>query len=192
MNTPSPNSTKPDSGKTSESRSFSDAENSSDTGISSVPSSSHLKTQIPENLSPSFFLRSFRDFFRFCLILCFYVAFLTITGIGCPIRFFTGISCPGCGMSRAVLFLLSGHFDAAFHMHPLVFVVIPAGLWLFFGPERRPFLRRIKKGLIVLLVILFVAVYFYRIFRHDPLLSIDPSRGRVLQWFYLFKGGIFK
>ena len=27
--------------------------------------------------------------------------------------------------------------------------------------------------------------YDWRIYYHDPLLSIDPSLGRVLQWFYL-------
>lgn len=68
----------------------------------------------------SFLKKRCRDFFFFCLLLGVYVAFITLTGIGCPIWFSTGISCPGCGMSRAVLLLLSGHFQAAFRMHPLV------------------------------------------------------------------------
>ena len=75
----------------------------------------------------SFLKKRCRDFFFFCLLLGVYVAFITLTGIGCPIRFFTGISCPGCGMSRAVLLMLSGHFQAAFRMHPLVYAVLPAG-----------------------------------------------------------------
>ena len=62
----------------------------------------------------SFLKKRCRDFFFFCLLLGVYVAFITLTGIGCPIRFSTGISCPGCGMSRAVLLMLSGHFQAAF------------------------------------------------------------------------------
>ena len=82
----------------------------------------------------SFLKKRCRDFFFFCLLLGVYVAFITLTGIGCPIRFSTGISCPGCGMSRAVLLMLSGHFRAAFRMHPLVYAVLPAGIWLFFGP----------------------------------------------------------
>ena len=75
----------------------------------------------------SFLKKRCRDFCFFCLLLGVYVAFITLTGIGCPIRFSTGISCPGCGMSRAVLLLLSGHFQAAFQMHPLVYAVLPAG-----------------------------------------------------------------
>ena len=76
----------------------------------------------------SFLKKRCRDFFFFCLLLGVYVAFITLTGIGCPIRFFIGISCPGCGMSRAVLLMLSGHFQAAFRMHPLVYAVLPAGV----------------------------------------------------------------
>ncbi len=58
-------------------------------------------------------------------------------------------------------------------------------LWLFFGPEQTAGLRRFKKGIITVLVVLLLAVYAWRIYYHDPLLSIDPSLGRVLQWFYL-------
>lgn len=47
--------------------------------------------------------------------------FFHITGIGCPIRFLTGISCPGCGMTRAVFSLLCLDPASAFHYHPLVF-----------------------------------------------------------------------
>lgn len=94
----------------------------------------------------SFLKKRCRDFFFFCLLLGVYVAFITLTGIGCPIRFSTGISCPGCGMSRAVLLMLSGHFRAAFRMHPLVYAVLPAGIWLFFGPEQTAGLRRFKRG----------------------------------------------
>ena len=105
-----------------------------------------------------------------------------LSGIGCPIWFSTGISCPGCGMSRAVLLLLSGHFQAAFRMHPLVYAVLPAGVWLFFGPEQTAGLRRFKKGVITVLVVLLLSVYAWRISHHDPLLFLDPSRDRVLQY----------
>ena len=85
-------------------------------------------------------------------------------------------------MSRAVLLILSGHFRAAFRMHPLVYAVLPAGIWLFFGPEQTAGLQRFKKGIITVLVVLLLAVYAWRISHHDPLLFLDPSRGRVLQY----------
>ena len=40
-------------------------------------------------------------------------------GITCPILFMTGISCAGCGMTRAWLSLFRLDFGAAFYYHPL-------------------------------------------------------------------------
>ena len=51
---------------------------------------------------------------------------LHITGIGCPIKFVTGISCPGCGMTRAWLSALGGRLDLALAYHPLFWIVPPA------------------------------------------------------------------
>ena len=52
---------------------------------------------------------------------------LQLAGITCPIKYITGISCPGCGMTRAWLsLLLRGDLKAAFHYHPLFWILVPA------------------------------------------------------------------
>ena len=38
----------------------------------------------------------------------------------CPIALFTGVACPGCGMTRAASALLRGNFDRALDYHPLI------------------------------------------------------------------------
>ncbi len=43
----------------------------------------------------------------------------------CPMVIITGLPCPGCGMTRAVWYLMTGQLSRSFAMHPL------AGLWLF-------------------------------------------------------------
>jgi hypothetical protein len=43
----------------------------------------------------------------------------------CPNRAMTGIPCPGCGLTRASLALLSGDLAGALHWHPLVFLLLP-------------------------------------------------------------------
>ena len=43
-------------------------------------------------------------------------------GITCPIKFITGISCAGCGMSRAWIALLHFNIHDAFMYHPLFFL----------------------------------------------------------------------
>jgi hypothetical protein len=37
----------------------------------------------------------------------------------CPLRRFTGLPCPGCGMTRAFAHLAKGEWSAAIHDHPL-------------------------------------------------------------------------
>jgi len=49
----------------------------------------------------------------------------------CPLRRWTGIPCPLCGGTRAVVALLTGRFADAFHIHPLVTVAAMLGVALF-------------------------------------------------------------
>ena len=44
-------------------------------------------------------------------------------GITCPIKFITGISCAGCGMSRAWMAFLQLDIAKAFAYHPLFWLV---------------------------------------------------------------------
>ena len=58
--------------------------------------------------------------------------FFHLVGIGCPIHFLTGVSCPGCGMTRAVISVLRLHFAEAYHYHPLVYLLpFALGTFLF-------------------------------------------------------------
>ena len=59
-----------------------------------------------------------RDISALAGIALLYVA-LEAFGVTCPIRFLTGISCAGCGMSRAWLSLLRLDLAGAVYYHPL-------------------------------------------------------------------------
>lgn len=48
---------------------------------------------------------------------------------GCPFRFLTGFTCPGCGTTRALHQILHGHFYAAFTLNPLLFLALPFALF---------------------------------------------------------------
>lgn len=43
----------------------------------------------------------------------------------CPLHFFTGFYCPGCGSLRAIHLLLHGHLAAAIKMNPILALAIP-------------------------------------------------------------------
>ena len=38
--------------------------------------------------------------------------------VRCPFRSFTGLNCPGCGMTRAVFYAATGQWQRAFEHHP--------------------------------------------------------------------------
>lgn len=44
----------------------------------------------------------------------------------CPFHALTGLYCPGCGGTRAVWYLLHGHFLLSFRFHPLVLYAVVA------------------------------------------------------------------
>lgn len=49
----------------------------------------------------------------------------------CLFRTFTGLTCPGCGTTRALHQLLHGHFQAAFMLNPLLLFALPLLLYAF-------------------------------------------------------------
>ena len=87
---------------------------------------------------------------------------LQLVGITCPIKFITGISCPGCGMTRAWISLLWHHdLHRALHYHPLFWIVIPA---LPFFLSRKLGRSRLKGPAVFLAAAAMIAVYLYRMF----------------------------
>ena len=88
---------------------------------------------------------------------------------GCPFRFFFGISCPGCGMTRALLAALRLDFAAAFSYHPLFFL-LPFFLLGYYLES---------------VAALFVLTYLVRLlFLHDPVVTWHPASGTLLKPFF--------
>ena len=49
----------------------------------------------------------------------------SVTGTSCTIRSITGLPCPGCGLTRALLLFLRGDLAGAWAMHPLFWLAVP-------------------------------------------------------------------
>lgn len=90
-----------------------------------------------------------------------FILLLNLFHISCPIKFITGISCAGCGMTRAWFSLLHFNFSAAFAYHPL-FVLGPFVPLLFLFNSDIPRIPRIF--LWGFLVSAFIIVYILRLF----------------------------
>lgn len=94
-------------------------------------------------------------------------------GITCPIKFVTGISCAGCGMSRAWLSVLRLDLQKAFYFHPL-FWVPPIFVLVFLF--KKHINKKIYNILIFTFLSLYVIVYLYRlIMGNDNIVVFQPE-----------------
>ncbi len=51
-------------------------------------------------------------------------------GVFCPLKIFCGVPCPACGMTRALLKILQGHWREAFTMNPMIYGwILMGGIW---------------------------------------------------------------
>lgn len=93
----------------------------------------------------------------------------SLLGWGCPLQHFTGIPCPGCGMSRALCALLRLDFGAALRWHPMIYVLPPVVLYTLFG--KKPLLGSKTRERVLLwgTLGLWAAVWIVRLIVHDPL-----------------------
>lgn len=100
-----------------------------------------------------------RDLGAVAVIAGFYIVLFAL-GITCPIKFVTGVSCPGCGMTRAWLCLLAGKPALALHYHPLVWLP-PVALAVYLFRARLP--RWAVKCSLAAAGALFCGVYLFRL-----------------------------
>lgn len=91
------------------------------------------------------------------LCIVFMYLCLFAVGITCPIKHVTGISCPGCGMSRAWFHALTLDFAGAFAYHPL-FWLVPAALVMTVLQKR----HRPARLLLYAVMVSALAVYSFR------------------------------
>ena len=98
-------------------------------------------------------------------------------GITCPIKFITGISCAGCGMSRAWMAFLQLDIAKAFAYHPL-FWLVPIAVIVLLCKSK----INIKFYKIFMFTIAgaFVIVYLYRMFIGDGNVVVFEPQNNIV------------
>lgn len=118
-----------------------------------------------------------KDDLRAAAGIALFYLFIEALGVTCPIRFLTGISCAGCGMSRAWWSLLRLDLAQAAAYHPLFWLPVPAAVVLVFR-ERVP--RWFYRGFLAVTCGLFVIVYLFRLFSpDDQIVVFRPDQGLI-------------
>jgi len=89
----------------------------------------------------------------------------------CPFRFFTGLTCPGCGSTRATHQLLHGNFAAAFMLNPLFIVALPFLFYALLRYTTNSFQQTTPRPNALparYIYLIFVVVVSFWIFRNTP------------------------
>jgi len=137
----------------------------------------HFAFSMEQQSTYSVFLS--KDTLIFLFFIFVFYSILHLLGIGCPIKFITGISCAGCGMIRAWHCLLELDFSGAFYNHPLFplpFIVVC--LFVFRGKLSK---KQFDAGMFIISV-LFVAVYAFRLLDpEDNIVEINVNHGLIGQ-----------
>lgn len=99
----------------------------------------------------------------------------------CPILFLTGVSCPGCGMTRAWISALKLDFASAMYYHPL-FWTVPLIILMFIFEKRLP--KKLVKIAGIIFIIAFMAVYIIRMLSpDDTVVRFTPDQGLIYKIF---------
>lgn len=101
-------------------------------------------------------------------------------GITCPIKFVLGISCPGCGMTRAMLSAVLFRFSDAFTYHPLWVLVLPTvALLVYFYINNH---KKAWTATFICAAALMVIVYIIRLaFFPSDIVSVNPESSFVIK-----------
>lgn len=98
-------------------------------------------------------------------------------GITCPIKFITGISCAGCGMSRAWMAFFQLDMAKAFEYHPLFWLVPIAVIVLLCKSKIN---IKIYKIFMFTIAGAFVIVYLYRMFIGDGNVVVFEPQNNIV------------
>lgn len=113
-----------------------------------------------------------------CIFLFIFLIYILFTG--CPIKLLTGISCAGCGMSRAYFSLLHLNFREAFYYHPLfpcpiIFVAV-------YIMTKLGFSQKAAKIIYGVMAFLFIGIYILRMINPDDRVVVfEPQNGLIFK-----------
>lgn len=98
-------------------------------------------------------------------------------GVTCPIKYITGISCAGCGMSRAWIALLHFNIHEAFMYHPLFFLPPVVVIVMLLKSKIN---IKFYKIFMFTMACAFVIVYLYRMFIGDGNVVVFEPQNNIV------------
>jgi hypothetical protein len=123
-----------------------------------------------------------------CLLIIGLYGLMFAFGITCPIRYVFGVSCPGCGMTRACISALRLDFTAAFAYHPLWVLMVPTAVFIVLC-RWRGWRRALHVG-VMAVALLLCAVYVLRmVWATSEVVVFAPKSGLLWKAITFIFGG---
>lgn len=92
----------------------------------------------------------------------------------------TGWYCPGCGATRMLWSLIKGDFYQAFRFNPLLFILLPFGIWVLCDKiyckikgDKKPLIDKIPSWCWIILIVITIAFGILRNF--DEFSALAPT-----------------
>lgn len=128
----------------------------------------------------------------------YYFSMQAIFGAFCPMLIITGLPCAGCGMTRAIRYVLVGEFQRAYDLNPIAFMIAILSIW--FMIKRYLFGKKIKGFhlMVGLLLLGLLGFYLYRmviifpghppiVYRYNNILSeVFPIYEKIIKGIWQF------
>jgi len=96
-------------------------------------------------------------------------------GIPCPVHYFTGFKCPGCGVSRMFISLMKLDFKSAFEANRLLLVTLPviaSLLFVYFFRYIKTGSRKISKAENIIYIVLIISFLIFGVVRNFPAINL--------------------
>lgn len=94
------------------------------------------------------------------VVVVFYLFMHMVFNAFCPSVVITGLPCPGCGLTRSVLFCVTGQWERSFSIHPLGWTIVVfalyCGFFRYIRGKKVPGLKWILMGLVIVAVVIFI------------------------------------
>lgn len=127
------------------------------------------------------FLKKHSSLIQAILFIVIGVIVFFVFKLPCPSQYLFGVSCPGCGMTRAFLAAFSGDIARSFMMHPFWIALIPCvvvGFILHLKKKEKAFYIFTVSAIVV-----YIGVWVVRLIMGDPVVQFNLESGAIYRLF---------
>ena len=100
--------------------------------------------------------------------LIYYIVVKAVFHAFCPLLILTGLPCPGCGTTRALIYIFRGQFGRAWQLNPCAFLMVLLGVYFVYMRYVKGKEVKYAMEILAAAAALMLLVYIYRMVTEFP------------------------